>query len=435
MTKPISELFLSSAGRLAAKASLAEDGGVVLRYESQWANARGAYPLSISLPLDAEPESGAERWLSGLLPYGALRRDAEAIIGVADQSEPLKSFSLLARLGGDAPGSFTISAAKQSEGDGEEQPVAAGIRPVENLGALLENWADNPLLLSEQGVSHTLCEDFDLRLPVVLSGAPAPRLSLAQNGAPSTHYLLCEPRGGAGAIENRAFHLALAATIGIAITGFRTLFGAGRRLLLIPRDDRERRGGGWIRLHRESLAQAMGLSPEQRYGREAHEIADLETVFQWAGGVLPGAERAKLLDVFLFNALIGAPDAHLLRYALRLQPGPAPALAPLTELASAGYPSPKERRFAQRVGGASRWPERVSAAQWRSFAEAAKLEPSAVLARIRSIAEAIRKSAEPVAAKLEVDPHLEGPLLGRFAREARDRATDMRRRLQFEDED
>ena len=413
-------LTLRASGRVAGLIEGLGDGAARLTYDADWVNTDGAYPLSLSLPLRGEPyeDERVARWLNGLLPYGALRRDLEARFEerFEDASGP---FALLARLGGDAPGAFRFT-----------EPGAAppGLRPVADLGALAEGCDASPLMLETDGVSHTLAEQDGERIPVCLidEGAGA-TVAIALFGAPSTHILWLEPKRAMGALENKAFHLALGGAVGLPVSGFRAMSGGGRRMLAVLRDDRERREKGWVRLHRETVAQAMGAEPDQRYGREPGPFSDLESIFLWADGAMEARERLKLLDAFLFNALIGAPDAHLLRYAIRLHP--KPALAPLTELAGPGLTPPKERRFAQRIGGAARWPERITAEQWRGFAAAAKFNGTFMLDRLVELATAIEERAAPVADKLQEASEFQSAILGRLAREAKERALDAVNRL------
>ena len=414
-------LTLRAAGRVAARVSRGANGASELRYDPLWLKTKGAYPLSLRLPLRAEPHGGdgVDRWLEGLSPYGRLGAQIRSALDCETRQGTGALWRLLRLAGADAPGAFRFTA------EAEQPP---GLRPFEDLSELLARWAETPLMLGAPGVSHLLAEETDERLPVrLVEGEGDPIVALALHGAPSTHLLWLEPRTSLGALENRAFHLALGGAVGLPVCGFRTLTAAGRRALLTQRDDRLRRGEGWARLHRESLAQALGAPTDDRYGREPGPFSDLETIFQWADVALEARERLKLLDAFLFNVLIGAPDAHLLRYAIRLQP--TPSLAPLMELAGPGLAPSKERRFSQRIGGAARWPERITIEQWRDFAAAAKLNGTFTLDRLLELAEIIQDCAEPVADKLAEAPDLQSAILGRFAREATERARDAMRRL------
>lgn len=398
-----------------------DESGVRLDYAPEWRAAPGAFPVSLSLPLRAEPYEGA-----------ALRGWLDAAADIAPEAAAV---ARLAWAGGDAPGAFTFRA--------DSGPAAAAPPPRHQRLGALDPWLarlegqPQPAAAGEAGAGRRAlvsCEDG--RIPVAwldegggaeaVSGETAdPALAVATGGALSTHWLWAEPAAMRGALENRLAHLGLADAAGLSTAEIWVgASAAGRRWLLTTRDDRAQGRGGWIRLRRESLLQAMGLGREHRAGRLPNAPSALEEVFRWADRALPAPERLKLLDVFLFHALIGAAAPFAQTIGLRApaeDPAADLALAPLTlvegpspcaRLGSSGVMG-GERRFPHRVGGAARPAERLSSARWRRFAREADLNATFTLERLRRLGRKIMEAAPAVGEALAEQPPLD-PALARF---------------------
>ncbi len=122
-----------------------------------------------------------------------------------------------------------------------------------------------------------------------------------------------------------------------------------------------------------------GPSPEQIIDLLRREIRPIRT---------GEAHVARFVDALAFNWIIAGTDAHAKNYSLLLA-GRQVRLAPLYDVASAlpydGMYLPR-LRMAMRVGGEDRV-ERVSGRHWRRFAEANRLDPDEILARVDSLAE------------------------------------------------
>ncbi|MEL6978719.1 MAG: HipA N-terminal domain-containing protein [Pseudomonadota bacterium] len=403
-----------------------EASPVSLWYDEAWRRAPGAFGLSAALPLRAEPHRGGavRAWAEGQAPFGPARRAALGALSPPGARLHDDLFALLSQLGGDAPGAVRLA------GSPESRLPRPGYRRLASLEAALASLETAPFLLgAAAGLSHTLSVDEPHQTPVAWLDEAAtetgePALALALYGAPSTHLLWLEPAARRGWLETRLFHLALARAAGLpTVEAWVGRSDAGRRWLLTERDDRAPRDGGWIRLHRETLLQGMGLGVEGRLGVAPNAPTALEEIFRWADAALPAPTRLMLLDVFLFHALIGAaaPFAH--RIAFRLAPGAggeaALALAPLSAVdgGGPGLAGP-ERRFPHRIGGASRPAERFTAARWRRFAERADLNPTFLLARLRRLGVAIQAEAPKVAEALAEQPSVESALIRYAARSA-----------------
>ena len=100
----------------------------------------------------------------------------------------------------------------------------------------------------------------------------------------------------------------------------------------------------------------------------------------------------RLLDVVIFNALIGNHDAHGKNFSL-LYSGKTPVLAPLYDtLSTAVYPT-LTPKMAMKIGSKYKFSE-VQARHWEQFAESTGLAKAQARKRILEIAKVL-----PVAAR------------------------------------
>ena len=86
-------------------AHLDDQGDVGLSYDPTWVPRRGAFPVSLTMPLDGGPY-GADRvlpWLANLLPETHLTE-----LGLQLRVSPQDVLGLLMRLGRDTAGALSI---------------------------------------------------------------------------------------------------------------------------------------------------------------------------------------------------------------------------------------------------------------------------------------------------------------------------------------
>lgn len=142
----------------------------------------------------------------------------------------------------------------------------------------------------------------------------------------------------------------------------------------------------------------MGIEPELKYQNEGGP--DLVPCFDLLRRVTrPSAPQIlRLLDVVIFNALIGNHDAHAKNVSL-LYKGKSPVLAPIYDiLSTAVYPA-LTPKMAMKIGSKYRFSE-VQARHWDQFAEAAGLGKAQAKKRILALAKALPPSAR----ELQADP-------------------------------
>ncbi|WP_420625155.1 HipA domain-containing protein [Candidatus Poriferisodalis sp.] len=317
-------------GVRAAMLARAADGPV-LQYDADYLAFSEAVPLSLSLPLRAQPHEGplVATWLDGLLPDLPAQRDQWRRAVGAVSSDP---FDLLA-----SPIGAECAGAVQFEPDGPTEPMSA-LEPVcdaelaEALrdmseGALLGGWRDDPL------ASFSLAGTMP-KLALRRSGS---RWHEALGDEPTTHILKPSMKVYPG--QAVAEHLALATARRLGITAARTQVAVigGTETLIVERFDRAHLPSApqsVTRIHQEDLCQALGRPAAQRFERDGGpsptEVASLLRIHSASRQ----ADLAAWFQRLMYCWVIVANDAHAKNHALLHLPGAVCRLAPLYDTAS-----------------------------------------------------------------------------------------------------
>jgi serine/threonine-protein kinase HipA len=142
--------------------------------------------------------------------------------------------------------------------------------------------------------------------------------------------------------------------------------------------------GSLLRLHQEDFCQALAVAPEYKYQNEGGP--DLSQAFELVRrATRPSAPQTlKLLDIVIFNAMVGNHDAHGKNFSL-LYTTQGVVLAPCYDvLSNAVYPNLTDK-MAMKIGSKYHFTE-VQLRHWERFAIEAGLSPSQVRKRILNIA-------------------------------------------------
>ncbi|HET7268760.1 MAG TPA: type II toxin-antitoxin system HipA family toxin [Oleiagrimonas sp.] len=358
-------------------------------YAPEYLDAARPVALSVSLPLRAEPFTGAvvRNWFGNLLPEGAVREAIAARLRIPVWDD----FAILAGIGGECGGAVSIVPPESSTAGMEPDPVtdlqalliAAGDMAGEGTWALL----GTPRRLSLAGAQDKIAvvreADGHLRLPAT--------------GELTTHILKPESRRLPGLRDLEALGLALARAVGLHAVSASLVGVAGHKALLLERYDRQVVDGHLTRLHQEDLCQALGYPSELKYeasgGPTLGQCAELIRRQLRLG---PVAVQA-LLDWVAFNVVIGNADAHAKNLALLYDHDGRRRLAPFYDLVpTIAIP---ERLVARQPAlriGASKRIDHITADDWRVFAKATGYAPGYVLKRVAAIAEAVAEHAGDV---------------------------------------
>jgi len=233
-------------------------------YDPGWIGLRGAFPISITMPMRPERYS-ADIFCLGR--QSAARERATAHAGPIPRHGARDVIGLLSAIGGDTAGALSIGQPGRTS-TVQWRPVGGP----EDLAAVIAGLPSKPFLVGEEGVSMSLA-GAQTKLAVAIDRDE--RICIPMNGSPSTHILKPESATLPGGVHNEAFCLTLARRLNIPTPDAVTGEAAGRAYLLTKRYDRTdmaAAGAGCIRrtFARRSQAAIGEIRDKPDWDRRAH---------------------------------------------------------------------------------------------------------------------------------------------------------------------
>jgi serine/threonine-protein kinase HipA len=351
----------AKVGTLAGK----DNGDYVFGYDAGWLGSKTPIPLSLSLPLQLEPFSPelSKAFFANLLPEGQLRDHFASKYRISADDD----FGLLAALGGDCAGALALYPGGPEFSLEKKSPIYKHLTE-DDLGKLLdEAYIMDPSFLGEDERTRLSLAGVQDKLPIAIHGDT---ISLPLDGSPSTHILKPPNHRFPTLVENEAFCMTLAKAMGLTVpaTSLRRVRD-NELIYLVERYDRKvDKDGVTSRIHQEDFCQATGTSYRQKY--EEKGGPGFQACFQVVGRCRnPLADRIKLIELAVFNYLIGNADSHAKNISLLYDSGANPALAPFYDLVCTGVYN-LSRQMAMAIGGVYD-PRDIDATSWKNFAEQA----------------------------------------------------------------
>jgi serine/threonine-protein kinase HipA len=406
-------------GREAGRITRDNRGRLTFVYADDWRATRGAYPLSLSMPL-AAAEHGhkpVEAFLWGLLPDSAHVLDLWAR---RFQVSARNAFALISHVGEDCAGAVQfVRPERLAEVTGQGPPDIEWLDEKDIAGRLRALLADHAAWRMPRDTGQ-----------FSLAGAQPKTALLYENGrwgvpsgrTPTTHILKPPTGEFDGHAENEHVCMQLASTLGLTAVNSQVMRFEDRVAIVIERYDRQRTDAGLIRIHQEDMCQALAILPAIKYENEggpgARAIVDLIRTF--SGRADEDVQR--FVDALAFNWLIGGTDAHAKNYAMLIGTEGRARLAPLYDIASIlpyGF-DPQKIRSAMKIGGEYRI-RGIGPRQWRKLAMALRLDADRLMTRISDLAGALPDALADVCRTAQADG-IDHPLVERLAGRLRDRA-------------
>ncbi len=363
-------------------------------YDPSWLATRGAFPISILMPLSPRrvPPATFLNWAANLLPEGAQLR----AVGLKLGASPDDVVTILSEIGRDTAGALSIGKPGSAS--------TGGWRPIPNgtaLERILSELPMKPFLAGEDGVSMSLA-GVQSKIGVAIDGDG--RLCIPIDGTPSTYILKPDSERLFGGTQNEALCLVLARRCGLRAPDVTTGRAGSRSYLLVTRYDRVAQNGRWRRLHQEDFCQALGKPPSAKYesnqtGVRGPTIADM---FALTRNAMGAPDVIHLLDYVIFNILACNTDAHAKNYSLMIS-GRGFALAPIYDVMCAAAWDNVTRNLAQKVAGKNRG-EHLQRRHWVTLAADCGLNARRLVARVEALARAVLAETKDAAAEVAAMP-------------------------------
>ena len=369
-----------AATTLVGRIAGTREDGCHFSYDPEYLASDGAQPLSLSLPLSAEPyaQPAFRPYFEGLLPEGEPRARLAAEIEVSENDW----LSILSYSGRDCIGDVVISS------DGDHLATMAGEFGYEPIPSEeLESIFSSPrrMAASNNASRLSLAGTQD---KIGLAHAPTGPWDdgwLRPKGlSATTHILKTSELRDLPELEFVCMGAAKLCGIPCATTHLITC--GGKAVVVSERFDRTTatKDGSLAvtRVHQEDLAQAFGVDSASKYaelpGGTVGAIASLIR----RHSSRPLADLTQLADVLLFNYLVGNCDAHLKNLSLSYGHKGGVRLAPAYDLTSTTYFERFSRDMAMDLGS------------HRNIDEVAPEDLVSMAAQLQIPAPAVRRRAE-----------------------------------------
>lgn len=389
-----------------------------LTYDAGWINRRGAFPISLSMPLSqALIDAGKIMpWLANLLPESHLSEIGQQL-GVSPQD----IVGLLQRIGRDTAGALSIGQPRKGRDECRK------IRTEAELERIINELPQKPFLIGDEGISMSLAGVQD-KLPV---GMIDGKIAIPLNGTPSAHILKPDAPHLAGSVFNEAFCLTLAKLVGLEAAAVTTGRAGKRTYLLVERYDRITTPIGIQRIHQEDFCQLLGYFPAEKYeavsalGTTGPTLANMFAAI--AAQVSPGA-RLALLDAVIFNILICNTDAHAKNYAILIGASGSAKFAPLYDLLCGEIYPRITKLLPQKING-KREAIHLSGEDWQHLARSVGLSPAQTLKRVAELCDLVAMQAQAANDAVCHMPAGDDPVLERIVFQVKKRTRRIRSQL------
>jgi serine/threonine-protein kinase HipA len=369
-------------------------GGPSFTYASGWIGLRGAFPISLTMPLKSERFSSDTflPWAANLLPESEQLRTLGQLLGMA-RSDVI---GLLSAIGGDTAGALSFGQPGRAS-PVQWRPVGKG----EELERMIEDLPNKPFLVGEEGVSMSLA---GVQSKVAVAVDCDGHICIPMNGSPSTHILKPDSPRLPGGIQNEAFCLTLAKRMRIPTPEVTTGRAGKRTYLLVKRYDRTDFGDRCRRLHQEDYCQALGKPPSAKYetNQTGTRGPTLKEMFDITRRHMPPTEIVRLLDMVILNVLACNSDAHAKNYSIMIRAGKA-SLAPIYDVMCGEVWENVTKNLALKIAGMSRG-DQLKRTHWQQFARECGLNPKQVIDRVDALGRSAIAEAEPAASEVAALP-------------------------------
>ena len=363
-------------------------GRLQFTYTEEWLQSPAAYPLSLSMPLQAAPHSHAkiEAFLWRLLP------DNASILrswGQRFQVSARNPFALLSHVGEDCAGAVQFLRPERLEELQTQRRADVAWLSEKEVGARLrELRADHAAWRTNRDTGQFSLAGAQPKTALLLENG---RWGVPSGRTPTTHILKPPSTQLDGFPEIEHICLQLARAVGLPAAESRIMHFDGEPTIVVTRYDRAYTRSGWTRIHQEDLCQALGTPPERKYqcegGPGPRPIVEILRNYSSAAD----RDVETFIDALALSWLIASTDGHAKNYSLLIAANGQVRLAPLYDIASVlPYPRFDITRvtLAMKIGDTYRL-QKIDLREWRKLCTELKLDADALVSQFIRMAQTI----------------------------------------------
>lgn len=266
------------------------------------------YALSLCMPLDQKRHGNmpCEKYFGGLLPESV---DARKIIGRMFDANPNNTFALLRAIGADCAGAVSFHPPDDPVQSDEDHEIVVEPLSEQMLERHIRELPQKPLFAGVDGLRLSLAGVQEKAAICLIDS----EICIPLNGTPTTHILKPAIKNYDASVQNEFLCLKTAERLGLKVPKVEIRRAGDELYLLVERYDRRFDEGRIHRLHQEDFCQAMGMREKyQRYGGPSHKDC-FDLLFKSSQ---PAVDRNRLIQIAVFNFLIGNADAHGKNFAV-----------------------------------------------------------------------------------------------------------------------
>jgi serine/threonine-protein kinase HipA len=330
-------LHIVMNGLLVGQLEKTSNHNLFFTYHEKWLNTSGARPISLSIPLVAQPLSGDRvyNYFDNLLPDNAqIRSRIQTRFGLPS----VHPFDLLSGIGRDCVGALQLI-----EGQVQHEDNIIQFHPLKEkeIAMILSNTQKYPLGMSEG----------DEEFRISIAGAQEKTALLFWKGkwnrplgtTPTTHIFKLpigviqhQQMDLSDSCENEWLCSQIAAAFSIPVAQCEIQKFEDTKVLIVERFDRKlaKQGNRLLRLPQEDMCQALGISPNIKYQSDGGP--GIESIMRLLlGSADPSHDRDVFFSSQILFWLLAAIDGHAKNFSLHLEAGGAYRLTPLYDIMSA----------------------------------------------------------------------------------------------------
>ena len=300
--------------------------------------------ISLSLPLAKKPFGNAlcESFFAGLLPESEAAR---RVIALKYKINANNTFSLLRAIGYDCAGAISLQDLDEPIIDNEWHQLTTSVLSENELAQNIRELPDKPLFIGVKGLRLSLAGVQDKAAVVLKEG----KVCLPNQGCPTTHILKPALKGFPGSVQNEYLCLRIAQAMKMGAVAAEIRCAKEVTYLLVERYDREVVRDKIRRIHQEDFCQALGIRSNNKYQKDGgpgfKQCFDL-----LLNTTKPAINRNKLVELLVFNLLIGNTDAHGKNFSLLHASPDVIQLAPAYDILSTYSYAGLSREMSMKIG-------------------------------------------------------------------------------------